>query len=419
MTKLRNVVSVVLAFICTAAAPRVSSATPDGLTLLKDAGLRYAAAKTYRIETVEEINTTTTLSREWQKSLTTAIQGPDNRFRYEVHSADGNHIRVSDGKTEWIYHIDENAYTQHPVSPDGPSVAHALMLADLMEFHAIKIRETFAAFAYDYRSAQLLPDETLTLNGHTVPCYVVKLSSGDLKKAPKPGISYEKTVWIDKDDMAIRQIVTHQRSPKMLSPGIIENIETTDQYPVADLDAKLPDSLFTFTPPQTAALVEKFSSPFSFGSQDITGKPAPSVTFKSPDGKEISLASLHGKPVLVDFWATWCLPCVASMPQMADLYQQTKDKGLVFLSVDEDKDAKTAADFLATKHDPWPNFHDSGDIGKAFDKTGLPYTVLIDGQGKIVFSKIGYSDDSLSDLRAAIAKLGPEFSAVVKSLPTN
>jgi thiol-disulfide isomerase/thioredoxin len=106
---------------------------------------------------------------------------------------------------------------------------------------------------------------------------------------------------------------------------------------------------------------------------------------------------------------------VASMPQMAQIYQQTKANGLVFLGVDEDHDAKTAADFLAKRQESWPNFHDSGDIGKAFKEDGLPYTVLIDQQGKIVFCKTGYSNDSLSDLRAAIAKLGPEFSSVTQA----
>jgi thiol-disulfide isomerase/thioredoxin/outer membrane lipoprotein-sorting protein len=396
-------------------APFTATLNADALTLLKQAAQRYADAKTYRIEAIEESNTTTELSREWQESLTTAIQGPGNRFRYEVRSADGSSIRISDGKTEWIYHIEDNAYIQHPVSAEGPAVAHALMPADLVEFHAIKLRETLAGFAGDFQSAQLLADETLTLNGRQVSCYVVKVRNQDLAKASKSGVSYEKTVWIDKDNTLIRKIVTHERSLRMMSPSISQDIDTTELYPVVELNVQIPDDVFTFAPPQTASLLEKFRDPFNFGGEDLTGKPAPSLTFKSTDGKEISLASLRGKPVLVDFWATWCLPCVASMPQMAQIYQQTKANGLVFLGVDEDHDAKTAADFLAKRQESWPNFHDSGDIAKAFKESGLPYTVLIDQQGKIVFCKTGYSNDSLSDLRAAIAKLGPEFSSVTQS----
>lgn len=392
-----------------------SFADQDGLALLKQTGQRYTAAKTYEIKRVEETVTTTPLSRDWEKTITTAIQGTGNRFRFETQTPSGSSVRVSDGKTETVYHPEDHQYTQHPASADGPSVGKGMIVgADLVEFHAIKEIGTLAGLADEYTAAQLLPDATITLDGHPVDCYVVELSEKDLKKAPKAGTSIEKTVWIDKATMAIRQIVTKEHAPNLLSPHVFQDIDTTDQYVVAQLDAQPQESEFAFNPPQDSALVEKFRNPFSIG-EDISGQAAPAVTFKGSDGKEVSLAALKGKPVLVDFWATWCLPCVASMPQMADLYKETKDKGLVFLGVDEDKDAKTAADYLTQKHETFPNFHDSGEIGKALKEVGLPYTVLVDAQGKIVFSKTGYSDDSLSELRAAIAKLGPEFASVSKS----
>lgn len=401
--------------VCVLLTLPTSFADPDGLALLKQAGQRYTAAKTYEIKRVEETVTTTPLSRDWEKTITTAIQGTGNRFRFETQTPSGDSVRVSDGKTETVYHPEDHQYTQHPVSADGPSVGKgAIFGVDLVEFHAIKEPGALAGLADEYTAAQLLPDERITIDGLPVDCYVVKLSDKDLKKAPKPGTSSEKTVWIDKATMAIRQIVTKEHAPNLLSPHVFQDIETTDQYVVAELDAQPQESEFAFHPPQDAAMVEKFRDPFSIG-EDISGEAEPAVTFKGADGKEFSLASLKGKPVLVDFWATWCLPCVASMPQMADVYQQTKDKGLVFLGVDEDQDAKTAADYLAQKHETFPNFHDSGEIGKALKKVGLPYTVLIDAKGKIVFSKTGYSNDSLSELRAAIAKLGPEFASVSSS----
>lgn len=406
---------VLACIFCLSLALPASFADQDGLALLKQAAQRYAAAKTYDIKTVEETTTSTPLSRAWEKTITRAVQGAGNRFRFETQTSSGSSIRVSDGKTETIYHPEDHQYTQHSVSPDGPSVGQDIFGLDLVEFHAIKATKTLPGMADDYNSAQLMPDETLTLDGQSVPCFVIKLSGQDLKKAPKPGTSVEKTVWIDKATMAIRQIATKEHLPNMFNANIFQDVETTDQYPVADLGTQPADNEFAFNPPQDAALVQKFRDPFAIG-EDITGQTAPAVTFKGVDGKEISLASLKGKPVLIDFWATWCLPCVAAMPQMADLYQQTKDKGLLFMSVDEDKEAKTATDYLAQKHETFPNFHDSGDIGKALKESGLPYTVLIDAQGKIVFSKTGYSSDSpLADLRDAIAKLGPEFASVAQS----
>ena len=79
------------------------------------------------------------------------------------------------------------------------------------------------------------------------------------------------------------------------------------------------------------------------------------------------------------------------------------------LSVDEDEDAKTAADFLAKNHYSWPNTHDDGKIGDAFKKTGIPLTVLIDGQGKIAFYKAREDDIAL---RNALAGLGAEYASL-------
>ena len=412
MKKYRPFVLVAPGLICLMLTPAAHAASDDALTSLKQASQRYAKAKAYRIEAITETNSTAELSREWQKTFSTVAEEPGNRFHYEVRSANADSVRISDGKTEWIYHVPEKVYTQHPASADGPTISQNVMFADMEESHVMKMRKELAGEADAYQSAQSLPDETLTFDGTKVPCSVVKASTHDLKKTAADGTISEKTFWIDKSTGTIRKIVAHVHGPKMMAPGFTEDTESTELFPLVELDTKIPDGVFTFAPPQTAKLVEKFKDPFA--GDDLTGQPAPEFTFKSENKKETSLASLRGKPVILEFWATWCLPCVASMPEMAELYQQTKDKGLVLISVDEDEDAKTAADFLVKKKSTWPNFHDSGDIKKAFNQTGLPYTLLIDAQGKIVFSQLGQSNDSLAGLRAAIAKLGPEFASTAQ-----
>ena len=74
----------------------------------------------------------------------------------------------------------------------------------------------------------------------------------------------------------------------------------------------------------------------------MTGDQAPSLKLKSTDGKVVALDSYRGKPVLLDLWATWCGPCVAALPQLAQIYQDAKDKGLVLLTVDQDEEPDTA-----------------------------------------------------------------------------
>lgn len=115
----------------------------------------------------------------------------------------------------------------------------------------------------------------------------------------------------------------------------------------------------------------------------------------------------RSRPVLLDFWATWCAPCTESMPKLAELEKEAAPKGLVLLSVDEDEDATTATEYLAKHHYTWPNTQDDGKIGDAFSKMEIPLVVLIDSQGKIVFYKTGADD---AEIRKAVAGLGPQFT---------
>jgi thiol-disulfide isomerase/thioredoxin len=119
--------------------------------------------------------------------------------------------------------------------------------------------------------------------------------------------------------------------------------------------------------------------------------------------------------VLIDFWATWCAPCVASMPKLAEIYKEGKDKGLVMISVDQDQEASKAADFLAKNGYEWPNFHDGdGEIEKLMGSGGIPRTVLVDAGGQIVYDGTGMDE---SHLRTHLAKLGPQFRDLTPKPP--
>jgi thiol-disulfide isomerase/thioredoxin len=141
------------------------------------------------------------------------------------------------------------------------------------------------------------------------------------------------------------------------------------------------------------------------------------VTFTGKDGKEVSLSSYRGKPLLIDFWATWCGPCRAALPGLKRIYSEVKDKGMEFVSfdqvgdpVDEDKDAAAATKYLAQHHYEWKNFHDADrKVATALQCDGLPLVVVIDAEGQIVYFDFGGNE---AELRKAIAGLGPEFASV-------
>ena len=137
------------------------------------------------------------------------------------------------------------------------------------------------------------------------------------------------------------------------------------------------------------------------------GKPAPAVKLQDANGKSVALQDFRGKPILLDFWATWCAPCVAAFEPLKKLHEETEQKGLVILSIDEDDDFEAANDFFIKHGVSWPNFRDDGKLWRSLPaSSGIPFYVLIDSGGQIVFSQSGPKD---SELRAAIAKLGVDL----------
>ena len=131
----------------------------------------------------------------------------------------------------------------------------------------------------------------------------------------------------------------------------------------------------------------------------------PQFTLKNPAGRELQLASLKGKPLLINLWATWCAPCVAELPQLDKIADNHPALKVLTVNQDMDKLDKVAPFLKAhgvTRLEPWLNPDNS--LTFQFGADTLPATILYDAQGREVWRTTGGRDWTSADTAALLAE---------------
>jgi peroxiredoxin len=122
-------------------------------------------------------------------------------------------------------------------------------------------------------------------------------------------------------------------------------------------------------------------------------RPAPDFNLPLIDGGQLRLSSYRGKVVLLDFWATWCLPCREETPQFVDLQQKYGGEGLQIIGVSMDDSIDPVRPFYQQFHMNYPVAMGTADVGSAYGGVlGLPIAFLIDRDGRIYAKHMGATD---------------------------
>jgi cytochrome c biogenesis protein CcmG/thiol:disulfide interchange protein DsbE len=134
------------------------------------------------------------------------------------------------------------------------------------------------------------------------------------------------------------------------------------------------------------------------------GDAAPNFALPRLRGGELSLASLRGKPVYINFFASWCAPCNAEAPSIVQLDRKYRAKGLVTLGVDEEESASKADGFAKKYALPFGVVLDGdGTMGQNYGAIGLPVHVFIERSGKISTYRLG--EMTPAEIEEAIRKI--------------
>ncbi len=132
------------------------------------------------------------------------------------------------------------------------------------------------------------------------------------------------------------------------------------------------------------------SGPIVVGGSPLLGKPAPAIALKDLDGNAVTLADYAGRPVVVNIWASWCVPCRGEFPLLVGAYGEYRDRGLEILGIVHDDSGPNARAFAQQQGATWPMLLDDADVvWRDYIGLGVPQSYFIDGDGIVRAFSLG------------------------------
>jgi thiol-disulfide isomerase/thioredoxin len=355
---------------------------------------------------------------EQENDLAMAAADP-NRFVAPLEGADQFKI-VSTGETVYMYFGEPlNKYSAKPAPESFAGVIEAISMGQPAD-----ARSLMTPF---YPVLKLMEGASLASTpGVQKVEYVGKeeIAAAQTEHLRLIGDKADVDVWVRggeepwvvrmKPDMA-KGVAEMGEMAEQLRANMPEMVMTFDWTARTDF----PERTFAFTPPEGSekveslrdALNEEAGAPGGEEGQAtphdaLLGKAAPELDLPLLGGGKATLAGLKGKVVMLDFWATWCPPCVKGLPAMNALGEKYKDKGVVFYAVNQKEPEKKIRDFLEKQGmTKMAVALDRGSAAKAYGVGGIPQTVLIGKDGTVQVIHVGYMDGMEEEIEEQIEKL--------------
>ena len=288
---------------------------------------------------------------------------------------------VSNGDTTWFQDGNTGAYMKRfgGLRPGADR-------ADVPDFFG-----PYKRLNEDVRAIRDLGKVWVTFNTDSVQARHLSILQQD-NLAYLKGDSTVVNVWIDEDTYRIMHDVTVQYIRD--SPfGGAAVIRQTNAYTVMDMQ-QAPDSLFSFQPAPEDPLVQVLPGLAAFSST-LKGRPVVNFSLESNSGVRRELASLEGKVILLNFWATWCGPCRAEMDALENLHQTYADSGLVVLAINHIETPREALEYITEEGYTFEVLYDYlGEVSALYQVNSIPTTLVINRRGVISDHFLGAREEA-------------------------
>jgi len=193
----------------------------------------------------------------------------------------------------------------------------------------------------------------------------------------------------------------------MKSVKMPENMkmDTEELYSQIQIPATIPAATFKVEAPKGTTPVKVPAAPSLSSKPPFPiGSSVPDFTVTSLDGQTVRLSSFRGHPVMIDFWATWCPPCVASLPNTQEIFKNGSPQGLQVMAISDEEQATVSA-FIKDKGYTFPTYIDAAkETGAKYKTEAIPTTVVIDADGKLVAYIVGGMQEA--NIKKALSKVG-------------
>ncbi len=370
--------------------------SPEARQVLEKMRDAYSQLKT--MELAGTVTTELNIGGQEQKSdqnFTASFQSP-NQFRHDFN----DQILVgSTGEEYYVYSRSDNAFLQSPIEEDRPiaeqlprPLAQVLQSQNpslLLAIQRDPLRDINAA------GVEVNKIDDVQVDGRAYN--VLELHGGD--GTPRVHL------YIDPQTHLIRRLSTDIR--ESLEAGGAEDVRAARfqiDYTKVESGVNFEREHFAWKPPEGA---RDMAQVVEEGPQalNLVGQQAPDFTLRDFDNKEVKLSELRGKPVLLDFWATWCPPCVESMPHLQNLHSE-KGEALHIYAINLREERDKVQQFLKQHELDLPVLLDTqGQVGQQYHVRSIPQTVLIDAKGVVRQVYIGFAPDTYARIKRDIANL--------------